>query len=108
METVTVQWIEPDLSTLTWNAYDGIDKGLARAQVMVDAQVTFDGFMSKADYYIDESGVELNEFDYNDHYVWGYVERDVRLTFNAEIDITTEEIVLTFDNGAPVPSPSSD
>jgi hypothetical protein len=108
METVTVQWIEPDLSTLTWNPYDAVDKDLARAQVTVDAQVTFEGHMLKADYYIDESDVELYDRDWNDHYVWAYVERDVRLTFNAEIDITTEEIVLTFDSGAPVLSMDSD
>ena len=64
--------------------------------------MTFEGFMSKFDYYADESGVELYDGDWNDHYVWAYVERMVRLTFNAEIDIKTDEISLIFDSGSAI------
>jgi PIN domain len=102
LETATLQWLAPHSDTISWSPYESLDKDLARAQVAVDAQVTFEGFMSKFDYYADESGVELYDGDWNDHYVWAYVERMVRLTFNAEIDIKTDEISLIFDSGSAI------
>ena len=85
LQNITVQDIEPDLDTLDWEAYDGYRSSI-NARVYLQAEVQLDGFMFKADYYAAESAVELHDGDWNDHMVFAYIQRRVRLTFNAAID----------------------
>jgi hypothetical protein len=86
LDSITVENVDPDLDTITWEPYDKLDDGTVLAEVHVDASVTLDGFMPHGDYYANEDAVELHDVDWNEHYAWVYVERGIRLGFSAVID----------------------
>ncbi len=86
LETITVESVDPDFDALDWEVYDTLDDGTLLAKVYIDAAVILDGFMHHADYYASEDDVEVHDPDWNEHYAWVYVERNVRLTFNTVID----------------------
>jgi PIN domain len=94
LETITVESVEPDLASLDWEVYDA-DETRQLAKAYVDATVVVDGYMSHADYYGHEESVGTHDADWNEHYAWVYVERSLRLTFDAFItpDLDTVEHV---------------
>lgn len=94
LETITVESVDPDLASLYWEVCDA-DETRQLAKVYLDAAVTLDGYMSHADYYAHEETVEVHDADWNEHYAWIYVERPLRLTFDAYItpDLATVEQV---------------
>ncbi|MFI6542956.1 PIN domain-containing protein [Streptomyces prunicolor] len=98
---ITVESVDPNIETLSWSSYDSYESGPTLALIAVDAHIQIDGFMDKLDYHDSSDSVDLHDGDWNDHTVWAYVERDVRLTFHAAIDLAEGDVELKFENGRP-------
>jgi hypothetical protein len=73
--------------------------GGALPQVTVDAEVIFEGFIHKADFAADGTGLEVYNSNWNRHYLQAGATHTVRLTFDASINTHTGQIELAFDNG---------
>ncbi|MEV5552418.1 PIN domain-containing protein [Nonomuraea wenchangensis] len=101
MESVTVQAVEPDLDTIALqDPYDSYESGEVIARVTVQASVSMDGFMFKSDYYGEYSDVvNLHDGDWNDSMVWVYTEHSAILTFDATVNLESNEVEVAFDSG---------
>lgn len=95
VQTITVSSVDADTSGLSFKVLDSSAEGSLLVEVRVDAELDFEGFMMKADYYVlddDEDGVRLLEFDWNDHMMHVGMERAVTLVFSAYVDPLEREV----------------
>ncbi|MEU8781014.1 SAV_2336 N-terminal domain-related protein [Streptomyces sp. NPDC048637] len=101
VETMTVQDVTPDLASLHWNAHEAYEHGTTVGDLTVDVQITIEGFMQKADFYITAEELLLLDDDWNEHTVWISLVRDAVLTFHVQIETATSEVDLEFTGTNP-------
>ncbi|GLW75346.1 hypothetical protein Kpho02_76430 [Kitasatospora phosalacinea] len=106
VDHVTIDEALPDLLTTDWSIYDRYEDGLVLAEVTVEADVSFEAFMYKSDYYAHDPAerISLLDGDWNDHMVRVGLSRNVQLTFHATIDPETNDVELTFEGGQGIDS----
>jgi len=111
VENITVQHIHPEPETLMYSVvedYDGITKILT---VNVEAEVTFEGYMHKSDYWgrteEDEAadGIRVVDPDLNDHDVLVCFDRPVSFTYGAIVMTTGSTVEDLQFNEATVGNP---
>ena len=79
------------------DVYDRYEGDTLAVAVSVDAMLTIEGFIYKADYYAGlEDDVEILDDDWNDHMMHVQIERDVRLRFNV-LTVANQVENITFD-----------
>jgi hypothetical protein len=77
---------EPD-GTITWDPYGSADNEIQVGRASLEAEVTIEGFMYKADFYAlgDNQRIDVLDSDWNDHTMWVAITRRLALNFHVRI-----------------------
>jgi hypothetical protein len=79
--TITDVGLVPN--SLDSQPHDWFDGDTVALSATVEAEVSLEGFMTKADYYVlDDDSISVNDADWNDHYMEVGLDRAIQLSFN--------------------------
>jgi hypothetical protein len=92
LEGLTIDVVEPDESSLTWQTYETYDDSTLLIQAEVEADISLDGFVYKSDAYsLTENGkIQVLDWDWNRHMAHVVTSTQARLTFRVRLEKGTD------------------
>jgi hypothetical protein len=93
VENATVTAVTPDLSTLSVDVHERFDGDTLIGDVSVAAEISYDGYVAKADVWEESGSWRVWDSDWNDHYALVEGELHAELTFQFVLrgaDVTLE------------------
>lgn len=85
IEDITVTYVQADPGTVDWHVYESFDETTLLVEASIQASLSFEGFVSKAD-ALHPEGFEVSDWDWNDHYSHVSFERDATLKFQLRVE----------------------
>jgi hypothetical protein len=119
LEGLTIDTVEPDESTLSWQTYETYQDTTLLIQAEIQAEISLDGFAYKGDalHLEEEKRVYVLDWDWNDHMSHVSATTTARLTFQVrleqgmnfveECELESALPVLDYDDVHPWPTPGS-
>jgi hypothetical protein len=114
VDNISVEFVEPDLDTLTWSIDEVFEGGTQVGTIELTANVSFDGYVHKSvGYYLQDEhdkDIYVVDIDWNDQMSRVSFARPVALTFHGMLErdlpaINSLEFVAASDAGRSLPDP---
>ncbi|MGI5238809.1 PIN domain-containing protein [Dactylosporangium sp. CA-139066] len=88
LESLSIDTVEPDESTLMWQIYETYQDTTLLILAEIDAEITLDGFAYKSDigHREEEDDIYVLEWDWNDHVAHVGTTANARLTFQIRLE----------------------
>lgn len=99
VDDLTIEEVIVNDDTLTYDVYERYDGDTLAMHVSIDAEITFDGFIRKSEWYLaDDEDLAVLDSDWNDHVMRIASSGSFRLSFQA-LTIGGEVSSIDFESG---------
>lgn len=85
VEDVTIDYVDADPDTAEWQVYESYDGTTLLVGATIEAELTFEGFVSKSA-AMEPEGFVVREWDWNDHYSRVAFDRTAVLSFQLRVE----------------------
>lgn len=109
MENVSIAWVDPVEDSITWQTYETYDDTTLLIRGEMDAEISLQGLVYKADYYLIDEEVELVDWDSSEHYAHVVFPVEAHMVFQIRVEQGMDHVEeCEFEGIEPLPSPDDD